>query len=280
MENQKVVGEILLFFSRYLSVILSILIIVILAVIGIRLVAVFQHRFEHRIIERRIEPGQQSRMMTIERAGAGVLNVIIIALAVLMILLALNINITPILASAGIVGLAVSLGAQSLIKDYIGGVLILFENQFNVGEDIEVDIVTGTVERIELRATYVRDLQGKLFIVPNGDIRILSNNSRDWRRVVVDLNIAFDAEINQAVQALQAALQQADRDEVLKANLMEPPTIQGWNSMTDWAVQVRLSAKTIPSKQAATAAALREYALQSLQEANIPLATPPLIARK
>jgi moderate conductance mechanosensitive channel len=280
MENQNVVSEILIFFSRYLSVILSILIIVILAAIGIRLVTVFQHRFEHKIIERRIDPGQQSRMMTLERAGAGALKVIIIVLTILMILLALNINITPILASAGIVGLAVSLGAQSLIKDFIGGVLILFENQFNVGEDIEVDIVTGTVERIELRATYVRDLQGKLFIVPNGDIRILSNNSRDWRRVVVDLNIAFDADIKQAVQALQAALQQADRDERLKANLLEPPTIQGWNNMSDWAVQVRLAAKTIPSKQATTAAALREYALQALQEANIPLATPPSVARQ
>ena len=280
MEKQDLVGEILIFFGRYLSVILSILIIVILAAIGIRLVKVFQRRFERRIIERQIDAGQQARLMTLERVGASALNIIIIALAILMILLALNINITPILASAGIVGLAVSLGAQSLIKDYIGGVLILFENQFNVGEDIQVEDVIGTVERIELRATYVRDVQGRLFIVPNGEVRILSNNSRDWGRVLVDLNIAFTADINLAIQTLQAALQQVDSDETLQANLLEPPTIQGWNSLTDWSVQVRLAAKTLPGKQAATAAVLRKYALQALHEANIPLATPPSVARQ
>jgi small-conductance mechanosensitive channel len=96
---------------------------------------------------------------------------------------------------------------------------------------------------------------------------------------VVDLNIAFDANIRQAVEALQAALQQVDNNEVLKANLLEPPTIQGWNSMNEWAVQVRLAAKTLPSTQAATGAALREYAIQALQRANIPLATPPSLAR-
>jgi moderate conductance mechanosensitive channel len=279
MEKPIIESEILLFFSRYLPIILSIILIVVLAVICIRLVTVFQRRFERKIIERQIDAGQQARLMTLERAGAGSLNVFIVGLAILMILLALNINITPILASAGIIGLAFSLGAQTLIKDYIGGVLILFENQFNVGEDIQVEDVIGTVERIELRATYVRDVQGRLFTVPNGEVRILSNNSRDWSRVLVDLNIAFDADIKLAIQTIQTALQQADSDETLQANLLEPPTIQGWNSMSDWAVQVRLAAKTLPGKQGATAAVLRRYALQALQEANIPLATPLPAAR-
>jgi moderate conductance mechanosensitive channel len=280
MELQNISSEVLLFLSRYMAVILSILLIVVLAIIAIRMVTVFQHRFERKIVEQRIEPGQQARLTTLERAGAGALNVLIVVLAILMILLALNINITPILASAGVAGLAVSLGAQTLIKDYIGGVLILFENQFNVGEDIQVEEVIGTVERIELRATYVRDVQGRLHIIPNGEVRILANNSRDWSRVLVDLNIAFDADINQAIKTLQDALEQAGSDETLKTNLLEPPTIQGWNSMNDWAVQVRLAAKTYPGKQGNTAAILRKYALQALQDANIPLATPPSAARQ
>lgn len=276
---QDPVGATLDFFSRYLAVILSIAVIVILAIVAIRLVAHFQHRFEGKIIEKHVESGQQARMMTLERAGTGIVNVLIVALAILMILLALNINITPILASAGIAGLAISLGAQTLIKDYIGGILILFENQFNVGEDIQVEDVLGTVERIEMRATYVRDVQGRLFIIPNGEMRTLSNNSRDWSRALVDLNIAFDADINQTIQTLQTALQQTGNDETLQANLLEPPTIQGWNSMNDWAVQVRLAAKTLPGKQSATAPVLRRYALQALQDAGIPLATPPSAAR-
>jgi moderate conductance mechanosensitive channel len=280
MDYQAISLQVIAFFSQYIAIILSILLIVVLAIVAIRMVTVFQRRFEHKIIAQRVDSGQQARLTTLERAGASVINVFIIVLAILMILLALNIDITPILASAGIAGLAISLGAQTIIKDYIGGILILFENQFNVGDDIQVEGVIGTVERIELRATYVRDIQGRLHIIPNGEVRILANYSRDWSRVLVDLNIAFDADIDQAIKALQSAIAQASNDETLKANLLEPPTIQGWNSMNDWAVQVRLAAKTLPGKQGNTAAILRKYALQSLQNANIPLATPPLATRQ
>lgn len=280
MEFQNFSDNISLFFTRYLSVILSILVIVVLTIVGVRLISRFQHRFERSIAGRAIEDGQKARLVTLERAGGALLNVFIIGLAVLMILLALNIDITPILASAGIIGLAVSLGAQTLIKDYIGGVLILFENQFNVGDDIQVEDVIGTVERIELRATYVRDIQGRLFIVPNGEVRVLSNNSRDWSKVLVDLNIAFNADIQQATRALQHAIEAAAGDEALKSILLESPTIQGWNSMNEWAVQVRLSAKIRPGNQGTAAAILRRYALQALQEANIALATPPSVARQ
>ncbi len=280
MEFQNFSDNISLFFTRYLSVILSILVIVVLTIVGVRLISRFQHRFERSIAGRAIEDGQKARLVTLERAGGALLNVFIIGLAVLMILLALNIDITPILASAGIIGLAVSLGAQTLIKDYIGGVLILFENQFNVGDDIQVEDVIGTVERIELRATYVRDIQGRLFIVPNGEVRVLSNNSRDWSKVLVDLNIAFNADIQQATRALQQAIEAAAGDEALKSILLESPTIQGWNSMNEWAVQVRLSAKIRPGNQGTAAAILRRYALQALQEANIALATPPSVARQ
>ena len=209
------------------------------------------------------------------RAGIAALNVVIAVTAILMILLVLGINITPLLASAGIAGLAISLGAQTLIKDYIGGALILFENQFNVGDDIQVGNVIGTVERMELRATYVRDSQGKLFTIPNGDMRTLSNNSRDWSKAQVDLNLAFDTDLDAAMHALNIAIQKTSTTESLQTVLVEAPQIQGWNNMNDWAVQVRLTAKTLPGKQSDAAVVLRQQALIELRTAGIQLAVPP-----
>ena len=263
------------FFSKNLTVILQILLIIGLASFAIRMSGKLQKRFENQVIEKRIDPGQRSRLKTLVRAGLATLNVVIAVVAILMILLALGINITPLLASVGIAGLAISLGAQTLIKDYIGGALILFENQYNVGEDIQVGTVIGTVERIELRATYVRDAQGKLFTIPNGDVRILSNNSRDWSKAQVDINLAFDTDHEKAMAALNAAIQKTSADESLRPVLMETPQIQGWNSMNDWAVQVRLTAKTQPGKQSDAAIVLRRNALEELHMAGIQLAVPP-----
>jgi len=273
------VSNLLTFFGKNINIILQLLLIAVLTLFVNRLINISGKNIERRIIEKRIDAGQQSRLKTLLRAGTGTLNVIVIVIAILMALLVVGIEITPLLASVGVAGLAVSLGAQTLIKDYIGGIIILFENQFNVGDDIEVGNVIGTVERIELRATYVRDVQGRLFIIPNGEVRILSNNSREWRNALVDLNLAFGTDFAKAIEALRMAVEQAAEDETLKSILLDLPRIQGWTSMNDWSVQVRLSAKTIAGKQLIAAVALRRVALQALDEAGIRLAVPPTATR-
>ena len=273
------VSNLLTFFGKNINIILQLLLIAVLTLFVNRLINISGKNIERRIIEKRIDAGQQSRLKTLLRAGTGTLNVIVIVIAILMALLVVGIEITPLLASVGVAGLAVSLGAQTLIKDYIGGIIILFENQFNVGDDIEMGNVIGTVERIELRATYVRDVQGRLFIIPNGEVRILSNNSREWRNALVDLNLAFGTDFAKAIEALRMAVEQAAEDETLKSILLDLPRIQGWTSMNDWSVQVRLSAKTIAGKQLIAAVALRRVALQALDEAGIRLAVPPTATR-
>ena len=106
-------------------------------------------------------------------------SVIVVCVALLMVLSEFGVDITPLLASAGIAGLAISLGAQNLIKDFIGGFLILFGEQFVVGDTIEVGSLTGQVERVTLRVTYVRDARGVQYLVPNGDIRTMANHNKD-----------------------------------------------------------------------------------------------------
>lgn len=275
MNGQEIINSIGKFFMTNAAMIFEIIIVVILALLVLRLIQASRSRIEAKIIENRIEPNQQPRLKTLLRAGLSTSQVLVICIAVLMILQIIGINIAPVLASVGIAGLAISLGAQTLIKDYIGGIIILFENQFNVGDVIEVDNVAGTVERIELRSTYVRDLTGKLYNIPNGDIRIHSNNTRGWSRAVVDFNIPFDTDTSKVVEALKKGIAEASQDEILKPLLLEEPQIQGWNNMSEWAVQVRLSVKTPPGKQFTAATILRKYALEALQNTGISLALPP-----
>jgi small conductance mechanosensitive channel len=178
----------------------------------------------------------------------------------------------PILAAAGIAGLAISLGAQTMIKDFLGGLTILLEDQYRVGDTISVNGVDGTVERITLRRTNIRTADGTLFVVPNGDIRIVGNNTRDWSRATVELNLAYDADIPQAIVALNAAMTTAAEDPSIQSALLEPPEILGWNQTNDLGVRVRLQAKVKPGQQWAVGRELRRHALNALHAAHIPIA--------
>ncbi|MCU0488446.1 MAG: mechanosensitive ion channel family protein [Anaerolineales bacterium] len=270
---EDLLNELLRTVTSHLALILRVVVIAGVAWLGIYLSTKFQKRVERRIIERHLSQAQQARLKTLLRAGSSIGKVIIISLASLMILQTFGINITPILASAGVAGLAVSLGAQTLIRDYIGGAIILFEEAFYVGEIIEVNGVVGTVEQIELRATQVRDLTGKLITIPNGEIRILANSSRGWNRAVVDLNLSLETDIGLSIATLQSAVAQACQDEPLKSLLLETPQIQGWNNLNEWSVQVRIQAKTQAGKQADAAVLLRKAALLAIQEAGIQMAS-------
>jgi small-conductance mechanosensitive channel len=164
--------------------------------------------------------------------------------------------------------------------------LILVENQFNVGDEIQLGDVDGLgtligiVEKMTLRYTTLRNFQGKVFIIPNGDVRILSNNNRDWNRAIVDINLAFDTDTNQAIQVLQTALGDAMQDETIHPYMLEDPVILGWNSISEWAVQVRIQVKTAPGKQNEVAAVIRRLALARLQEAKLKVALPPTYMRQ
>jgi small conductance mechanosensitive channel len=213
-----------------------------------------------------VEPEQQARLRTLLRVGRSTVYVLMVFIALMTILYTLGINITPLLASAGVAGLAISLGAQTLFRDIIGGILILLENQYAIGDTIRVGTVEGTVERITLRATRLRDADGRLHIVPNGDVRVVSNLTK--ARVVVDLNLPLDADFGQALRALEAAMQQAQSDAGLDSDLIGTPQILGWSGVTDTAVQVRLVADTTPGKQVEVARGLRRYAVEALRAAR------------
>lgn len=238
------------------------------------LIKALSNRLRKRFSAEEFNPDRRARLMTIENVVITTLRAIVIAIAVFTMLGMLGFNLAPLIASAGIAGLAISLGAQSLIKDFIGGFLIVIENQFGLDDFVEIEGVKGTVEAINLRTVSLRDYTGKLHIVPNGDIRILSNYSRDWIRSIVDLNIPFDADVGAVVEALEETLAALDRNEIARSLLLEPPVVSGWNSQSEWGVQVRMTARVKVGEQYTIEKLFRQYALESLRKRDIHLAVP------
>jgi moderate conductance mechanosensitive channel len=174
-----------------------------------------------------------------------------IAVVVVALLLTFNvfIDIGPILAGAGILGLAVSFGAQSLVKDVISGFFILFENQFAIGDVVEAAGKSGVVEKMSLRVVVLRDLKGVMHVIPNSEIKVVSNMTRGWSRAVVDVGVAYGEDVDRALAIVrdEAARFSADKD--WQAQLDGPLEVPGVEALGDSAVVIRSLIKTQPGSQ-------------------------------
>jgi small conductance mechanosensitive channel len=258
---------------------LKLLLLVVLLVFMRRGLRILVNGVSRRLETRVLEIDRRRRLDTLLRAGYGAAIVVLLLVTATMALGLIGLNIVPVLASAGVVGLAISLGAQTLIKDYLGGIIILAEDQFRVGEAAEVAGVNGEVVRMTLRATYLRDLQGKLYAVPNGDIRTIANLTREWARAVVDLNLDHSADLSKAEQALERAAERLKADPQAKGLLIGEVERILWNDFSGWAHQVRLVVKTIPGQQFIVTRLLRRYSVEELKAAGLQLALPTTVVR-
>lgn len=176
-------------------------------------------------------------------------------LLVLAVILTLNqfMDIAPLLGAGAVFGLAISFGSQSLVKDVIGGFFILMEKQFWVGDTIEVAGRIGTVERITLRVVMLRDAEGVLHIIPNSQITTVSNRTTGWSRAVLDIGVAYEADIDAAIAALRDECRRFAEDPLWSARLIGIPEVPGVQSLADSAVVVRVLVRTDPGDQAAAA---------------------------
>jgi len=252
-----------------LQIVLPLIVIVGLTALAMRLVTLAANEIDRRIIAPVKDHDRRARLQTLRKAAKSTAQVVILVIAVLICLGTMGIDIGPALAAAGIIGLAVSLGAQTLIKDVIGGLTILLEDEYRVGDAVKIGSVSGEVEHITLRRTDVRDAEGRLIMVPNGDVRTVANETRDWARAMVELNFGLDADVNKAVSVLDEALARMAADPRVKPHLLAEPEIFGWNSLSDWSVIVRLRAKVTAGKQGEVARVMRQVALHALREAGL-----------
>lgn len=254
----------------------------ILAALGVGWLAFWGLKLLLRRIERSVEPTEGGLLSVQEQRAKTLLSlvrsigiVVIVVLMIFMVLGALGINLGPLLAGAGVIGLAVSFGAQSLVKDVISGLFILFENQYGVGDVIRLDpAVSGTVERMTLRVVVLRDVHGVVHIVPNGEIKRVSNLTRTWARAVLDVGVAYREDADEVMEVLRELGRELQEDPEWKHYLVDEVTVPGIESFGESSVNIRIMAKTVPLKQWDVARELRRRIKRRFDEEGIRIPLP------
>jgi small conductance mechanosensitive channel len=220
------------------------------------------------------------RATTLTGALSTALIVVIWALAILMALGELDQNIAPLLASAGVAGVALGFGAQSLVRDTLSGFFILLENQFGVGDNVEVQTpsnrVVGRVESLTLRVTSLRAFDGTLHFVPNGNILVASNRSKGWARAIVDVRAAYGEDVEHLRSVLEELFTELQGDHTLSDWMHEAPNVLGVERMGQDALVLRVVADTRPSKVMDVERLLRERISRRLLERGIKVPVIPV----
>jgi small-conductance mechanosensitive channel len=216
----------------------------------------------------------EQRARTIGSLLRYVVTITISAVAFLMVLAELGVSIAPLIAGAGIAGVALGFGAQSLVKDFLSGTFMLLEDQYGVGDVIDLGEATGTVERVTLRVTILRDINGTVWYVPNGEILRVGNKSQLWSRIVLDVEVAYDTDIAQASAVIKRVADEEWKAETPGALIIEEPEMWGVQEFAQSAIVLRLAVKTRPGEQWAAGRALRARLKTAFDEAGIEIPFP------
>jgi small-conductance mechanosensitive channel len=220
------------------------------------------------IMERR-----RQRAATIGSVMKSMATFLIYGLAFILVLGELGINLAPIIASAGIVGVALGFGAQNLVKDFLSGIFMMIEDQYGVGDVVDVGEASGTVEAVGLRITTLRDLNGTVWYVRNGEVLRVGNSSQGFAVAVVDVPLSYSADVERAIEIMSTKATSLLENEALAPNVLEPPEMLGVETVTPEGIKLRLTVKVRPGKQWAVQRALRAHLLAALDEAGF---EPPL----
>ena len=212
---------------------------------------------------------QEQRARTLVSLLRSVGRVVIAVITLFTVLGAVGLNLGPLLAGAGVVGLAISFGAQSLVKDVIAGLFILLENQFGVGDVVRMEGVAGVVERMTLRVVMLRDVHGVLHIIPNGQIKMVSNLTRGWARVVLDVSVANREDPDRVIEVMRAVGEQMRAEPAWQPLMLEPVEVPGIESFVESGVNIRIMAKVLPLKQWEVARELRRRLKQRFDTERI-----------
>ena len=194
--------------------------------------------------------------------------------AAMMVLSELGLNLGPLIAGAGIVGIALGFGAQNLVRDFISGIFMLVEDQYGVGDLIDAGPATGTVEAVSLRTTRLRDIYGVVWHIPNGKIDRIGNKSQKWSRALLDVDVPYDTDIDLAGRVIKRALDEAWKSEEWSDVILEEPELWGAEDFGPDGITIRMVVKTLPSAQFKVARHLRARIKAALDEAGIEIPIP------
>ncbi len=198
----------------------------------------------------------------------------IYTLAALIALAEFEINLGPLIAGAGIVGIALGFGAQTIVKDFLSGIFMIVEDQYGVGDVVDLGDASGVVETVSLRTTQIRDVEGAVWYFPNGEIRRVANKSQLWARAVLDIEVAYDTDIEHAKQVIKEAADAIWQEHRADATILEEPEVWGVEQLGESSVVIRLVVKTEPGEQWVAGRVIRQRIKEALDAAGIEIPFP------
>ena len=262
---------------------IPIVLVIVVALVLIRAARVFIHGVVKALMDREATEGTAQelsaveltkRIDTLDDLGLNVIRFFIVVIAGLMILRSFDLDIGPAVAGLGVVGVAVGFGAQHLVRDYLNGALILIENQFSKGDVIRIAGVSGTVEDFSLRRTTLRDLDGVVHTVPNGEITTASNLTRVWARINQDVTVAYGTDIDKAIGVVDAVGKAMAADAVWKRRVLEAARVDRVAALGEYGVTLKILGTVRAPDQWAAAGDLRKRLLAAFHENGIEIPRP------
>ena len=262
---------------------LQVLLIVVVAIVVIWITRLALHGIFKALLDREATEGTAQelsaievgkRLDTLDRLGRNVVRFFVIVIAGLMILTTFGVNIGPAIAGLGVVGIAVGFGAQSLVRDYLNGCLILIENQFSRGDVVTVAGVTGTVEDFSLRRTTLRDLDGVVHTVPNGAISVASNRTKTWARINQNVAVAYGTDVDKAIEVVDRVGREMAADPAWKRRVLEPPRVDRVESIDPTGITLKILGTVRASDQWAASGDFRRKLLAAFAENGIEIPGP------
>jgi moderate conductance mechanosensitive channel len=226
---------------------------------------------EHNAV---IAERRQQRTATMGSLLKSITTGVIFAIVLFMIVAELGYNIAPLIASAGIIGVALGFGAQSLVKDFLSGIFMILEDQYGVGDVVDVGSASGTIEAVGLRVTRLRDVNGTVWYVRNGEILAVGNMSQNWARTVLDIPVSFSEDLGRVREILQDVAHDLWEDPEYRPDILEEPEVWGVERWDPDGVIVRLVLKTAPLKQWGVAREMRERIKDRFDAENIEIPLP------
>jgi small conductance mechanosensitive channel len=201
-------------------------------------------------------------------------SLVIFALAIMIILAEFGISLGPLVAGAGVIGIALGFGAQSLVRDFLSGIFMLIEDQYGVGDVVDLGDATGVVEEVSLRTTRLRDVEGTVWFVPNGEIRRVGNKSQGWARAVLDVEVAYDTNLDHASEVIKRVADELWQGDFERFTVLEEPEVVGVQALGDSAIAIRVMLKVGPGEQFATSREMRRRIKDAFEAERIDIPFP------
>lgn len=237
-----------------------------------------ERRHGHVLVEASGVLASERRRQRAETIGSvlrSIASFVIFGLAFVTALAELGIALGPILASAGVAGVALGFGAQSLVRDFLSGIFMILEDQYGVGDLIDTGEAVGTVEEVSLRVTRLRDSSGMVWYVRNGEILRVGNHSQGWSTALVDVSIAYNQDIPTVLEVIRATANELAEDDAWRDRILEDPVVAGVESVTGAAVTIRVIVKCTPNDHFAVQRELRERIKEAFDREDIQVPLPP-----